>query len=109
MKYQVILTRHLNNGYTARPLLFPEVVVTGVDEAETLERVRAALLDAHSHSRIVAIDIPTESEVAPGDPWLSFAGMWSADPDWPQFLAGIADYRRTIDEQFPNFDDTKNG
>lgn len=109
MKYQVILTRHLNNGYTARPLLFPEVVVTGADETETLERMRAALLDVQSHSRVVAIDIPTEPTITPADPWLAFAGMWSDDPDWSQFLAEIADYRRSIDEEFPNIDVTAHG
>ena len=109
MQYQVVVTKHLDNGYTARPILFPEVVVTGTDEAETLDRMRTALLDVQSHSHIVAIDVPAGQARTPADPWLNFAGMWSNDPDWSQFLAEIADYRRLIDEQSPNIDNTAHG
>lgn len=105
MQYQVIVTKHLNNGYTARPILFPEVVVSGADETEALERMRTALIDVQSNSHVVAIDIPAEPTSTPADPWLDFAGMWSDDPDWSQFLAAIDDYRQSIDEQSPYVDE----
>jgi len=98
MRYEIVVTKHLNNGYTARPVLFPEVVVTGADEKETLERVRAAIVDMQSTSRIVAIDVPN-AESTPADPWLESAGMWVDEPKWETFQAEIAAYRKSIDKQ----------
>jgi len=99
MRYEIVVTKHLNNGYTARPVLFPEVVVTGADEQETLERVRAAIVDMQSTSRIIAIDVPLNAEAIPADPWLEFAGIWADEPNWEAFQEEVAAYRHSIDEQ----------
>ncbi|MBX3050720.1 MAG: hypothetical protein KF753_04560 [Caldilineaceae bacterium] len=99
MRYEIVVTKQVNNGYTARPVLFPEVVVTGADEQETLERVRAAIVDLQSTSRIVAIDVPLKSETTPVDPWLEFAGMWADEANWETFQEEVAAYRHSIDEQ----------
>jgi hypothetical protein len=36
---------------------------------------------------------PTQTE----HPWLKFAGMFEDDPDWEEFQAAIAEYRREVD------------
>lgn len=98
MRYDVLLTKDPQNGYTARPLLAPEISVTGTTEAETLARVRAALAQFHSQSRIVQVEVPDTDD----DPWLRYAGMWKDDPDWDEFLADIEQFRREIDANMQN-------
>lgn len=99
MRYEIVVTKDVNNGYSARPVLFPDVVVTGADEQETLERVRTAIVDLQSTSRIVAIDVPVDAETASADPWLEFAGMWADEPNWERFQEEIAAYRHSIDDE----------
>lgn len=99
MRYEIVVTKDVNNGYSARPVLFPEVVVTGADEQETLERVRAAIVDLQSTSRIVAIDVPLDPETTPADPWLEFAGMWADEANWESFQEEVAVYRHSMDPE----------
>lgn len=99
MRYEIVVTKDVNNGYSARPVLFPEVVVTGADEQETLERVRAAIVDLQSTSRVVAIDVPLDPETTPADPWLEFAGMWADEANWESFQEEVAAYRHSMDAE----------
>lgn len=97
MRYEVIVTKEPNDGYTARPVIFPQMVVSGDDEAETLERVAAALVKMQANSRLVSIDVPATSPDTTDDPWATFAGMWAGEPAWEEFLAGIETYRAEIE------------
>lgn len=56
MQYDILLTKQANNGYTAQPILMPEIVISGEDETEVLERVGKAIAVRHAQSRIVRID-----------------------------------------------------
>lgn len=100
MQYDILLTKHPNNGYTARPILLPEIVVHGADEGEALNLVSEAIADSQSNSRIVRIEV--QQPQAAEDPWLRFAGMWADDPDWDLFQAEVAAFRQAIDEQTRN-------
>ena len=93
MRYDVLLTKDAQNGYKARPLLAPEISVTGNTEDETLSRVRAALARLQSQGRIVQVEVPDGND----DPWLRYAGMWKDDPDWDEFLDDMEQFRRDID------------
>ncbi|MCB0104404.1 MAG: hypothetical protein KDE53_00785 [Caldilineaceae bacterium] len=62
MLYDVLLTKDPHNGYTARPLLAPELTVTGETEAETLSRVQTALAKLYSQSRIVQVEVPVTDD-----------------------------------------------
>jgi hypothetical protein len=35
------------------------------------------------------------------NPWLKFAGMWTNDPSWDEFLAEVAAYRQEIEQADP--------
>ncbi|MEZ4867528.1 MAG: hypothetical protein R3C14_39745 [Caldilineaceae bacterium] len=97
MQYDILLTKHPNNGYTARPILLPELIIHADNELEVLDRVRQAINEVQAHSRIVQIEAePTEAE---DDPWLRFAGMWVDDPDWEIFQSAVAAFRQQIDNQ----------
>jgi predicted RNase H-like HicB family nuclease len=98
MQYDILLTKQPNNGYIARPILLPEIVVSGADEEEVLARVREAIAGIYANSRIVRVNVAEPDETT-NDPWLRFAGMWADDPNWEQFQAHIEAFRRTIDEQ----------
>ena len=96
-QYDIRLTKHPRNGYTARPVLLPEIVVHAEDEGEALNLVSEAIADLQNKSRIVRIEVQQPQE--PDDPWLRFAGMWADDPDWERFQAEVAAFRHAIDEQ----------
>ena len=98
MQYDILLTKQPANGYLARPVLMPEIVVSGEDEEEALARVRAAIAKATEQSRIVRIDIPNGAE-STNDPWLRFSGLWGDEDDWQQFIEDIDTFRCEIDRQ----------
>jgi hypothetical protein len=93
MDHAVLVTKEANNGYIARSLLFPEVVVNGVNEADVLDQLRTALIEVQQHSRVVHIDVPAP-EAAAANPWLRSAGAFADDPTWEAFQAAIAANRR---------------
>jgi predicted RNase H-like HicB family nuclease len=104
MVYDILVTEHPDNGYSARPLLWPELVLSGKDEAEVLARIRIALADFLAQSHIVRIEV--ESATDRGDPWLHYAGIWSDIPDseWNEYLAAIGEFRAQIDRQTEDSD-----
>jgi hypothetical protein len=98
MTFDVILLKQAENGYVARPMLWPDSVVHGATEQEALERVRALIRDLLSRTQFVRVevDIP-EHQV--DNPWLAKAGMFADDSTWDDFLKAMADYRRQLDEE----------
>lgn len=98
MQYDILLTKQPSDGYLARPVLMPEIVVSGADEEEALARVRAAIAKIQEHSRIVRITIPEEDESV-DDPWLRFGGKWGDEAAWDQFEKDIAHFRCAVDKQ----------
>ena len=98
MTYKVLVTKQHDSRYTARALVLPEVVASGTTEAEAVDHLRDALADLQTRSRVVDVDLPMP-DLAQGNPWLRFAGMWADDPDWDLFQNAVAEYRREIDEQ----------
>lgn len=90
VQYDILLTKRASNGYIARPVLWPEVVAVGADEAEALAAIHEALAEFLANSRIVQIEVAAPQETT-ADPWLRFTGMWSgvADAQWQRFQAAI--------------------
>jgi hypothetical protein len=97
MQFDVLLTRESKNGYSARPVLMPELIVSGDSEEEALSRVRTAIADAQVESRIVRIEVPA-ADVPMENSWLRFAGEWGDESDWNGFLSGVQSYRDSFDK-----------
>jgi hypothetical protein len=98
MTYKVLVTKQNDSRYTARALVLPDVVASGTTEAEAVDHLRDALTDLQTRSRVVDVDLPMP-DLAEGNPWLRFAGMWADDPDWDLFQNAVAEYRRESNEQ----------
>ena len=98
MTFDVILFKRAENGYVARPVLWPDSAVHGATEQEALERVRTLIRDLLSQTQFVQveIDIP-EHQV--DNPWLAKAGMFVDDPTWDDFLKAMAEYRHSLDRE----------
>ena len=79
-------------------LALPDVVVSGMDDADVLVRVRAAIANIQANSRIVQVEAPALAE-ASYDPWQRVAGMWADDPDWELFQAEVQSFRDGIDSE----------
>jgi len=97
MVFDVILLKEPNNGYLARPIMWPDVVAQGATEQEALDRVKKLIRDLFSAARLVQVevDVPEEKVV---NPWVAKAGMFADDVTWEDFQQAMADYRRQVDE-----------
>lgn len=91
MSQTIILTEN-DNQITARSLIFPEVVITGTDEALVLNQIRKKLNALLQNSRLIQLDLTPAH-----DPWLQFVGMWANDKNWDIFLEEVETYRRSFD------------
>lgn len=94
MTYDVLLTRENDRLFKARVLLLPDIVVTGSNETDVLDKVKIAIASLRQKSRIVQLDMPSETE---NDPWMQMAGIWKDDPDWETFQAEVQHYRTQFD------------
>lgn len=97
MIFDVILLKEANNGYRARPVLWPDVVAQGTTEQEALDRVRSLIRDLFSAARLVQVEVDVPEEKI-ANPWAAKAGMFADDLTWEDFQQAMADYRRQVDE-----------
>lgn len=98
MTFDVILTKQAEDGYVARPVLWPEAAVHGATRQEALNLVRALISDLLSSTQIVQVEVAVPERQG-DNPWQAKAGMFANDPTWDDFLAVIADYRADLDQQ----------
>ena len=94
--YDILLENLDKKGYTARVLAWPDCVVEAPTREAALMQIRAMILERLAKAEIVTLEIQPE-EV--NHPWLKFAGMWKDDPDFDEFQAEIARYRRELDAE----------
>lgn len=96
MTYDVIL-RKKQNKYVARVREWPEVVIEENSREEAIKHIKDHLA-AYLSQPPEVIQIDLEPAVPSERPWLQFAGMWTDDPTWDDFVAEIAAYRQESDE-----------
>jgi len=96
MRVSILLQPNLPEGYRATVLGWPDLMIKGKTEEETLNNVRQAVTSRLQQSKFVTLDIQDDES---NDPWMKFVGMWENDPTFDDFLAEIAAYRRELDEQ----------
>ncbi len=95
MTYDVIL-RKKQNKYVARVRDWPELVIEADTREAAITEVKA-LLAAYLSQPSEIIRIHLEPPVSEQHPWLQFAGIWSDDPTWDEFIAEVTAYRQEID------------
>jgi len=98
MTFDVIVLKQAENGYVARPVLWPDSVVHGATEQEALQRVRALIRDLLSRTQFVQVEVDIPEHQL-DNPWLAKAGMFADDPTWDDFLRAMTDYRRQLDAE----------
>lgn len=96
MTYDIIL-RKKQNKYIARVRDWPEVVIEEETREAALTQIRQHLIVYLSQTPEV-IPIELEPVEAAEHPWLQFAGMWTDDPTWDDFVTEVATYRQEMDE-----------
>jgi hypothetical protein len=98
MTFDVVLVKEANNGYIARPVLWPDSTVHGATEQEALRRVRALIHDLLNRTQFVQVQVDV-SETQASNPWLAKAGIFADDPTWDEFLQEMAEYRQELDDK----------
>lgn len=95
MEYVVLLEKEKGHYRAVAPAL-PDCVVEGQTRADTLSRMRQAIVDKLSKVEITKIKVEIEPSL---DPWTPFIGMWKTDPTWDDFQIEIAKYRKQVDKE----------
>lgn len=98
MTFDVILVKQADDGYIARPVLWPDVAAHGATEQEALDSVRALIRDLLKQTQLVKVEIDTSTEQE-NNPWLLKAGVFANDPTWDNFLKIMSDYRQQLDDE----------
>ena len=98
MRYTVLLQNHLNKGYTATVLDIPNCVGVGESEKEALENVRKLVHETLSQSKLVTVDIDTDSFRMERSPNRWF-GAFKEDVTWGELFNGIEHLRDTTIEK----------
>lgn len=96
MNFDVLVTKQPEDGFIARPVLWPSVEAQGNTEQEAVNRITHLLRDLINHSHIVQVKIDANDDAA-ANPWLATAGMFVDDPGWDDFLAQMKQYRDSLD------------
>lgn len=97
MTFDVVLLRQIEDGYIARPVLWPDSEVHGNTAQEALERVRGLIHDLLDRTQFVKVEVDVPGHTIE-NPWVDKAGMFSDDPTWDDFLIELANHRRRLDE-----------
>jgi len=71
------------------------VSAEGSSREEAMTRLTALAQEQLSQGEIVQIDLPA---VATVNPWMRFAGIWKDHPEFDEYRANIAEYRRSVDQ-----------
>ena len=98
MTFDVILQKQTNNGYIARPVLWPDTSVHGGTQQEALQLVRQLIRDLLTQTQLVQVEIEPDGSDKEHS-WSAKAGIFQNDPTWNEFLQEMSEYRRQIDEE----------
>jgi predicted RNase H-like HicB family nuclease len=98
MTFDVVLLKQPNNGYVAKPVLWPEAVAHGDTEQQALQQVELLIQELMQEARLVKVDVAIPEEKT-GNPWIAKTGWFANDPAWDEFQAAIAEHRRQIDKE----------
>jgi hypothetical protein len=94
LNYDILLEQVQNNGFIARVLALPDMVITADSREEVVALATRRIQDRLSKGDIVTVQIEAERH-----PWLKFAGTWEGDAGISEFKEAIAEYRHEIDSE----------
>jgi predicted RNase H-like HicB family nuclease len=97
--YEVLVQERPGQGYRVTTLGGLRCEAEGNTKEEALHNIQEAVQAVLASGEILtlAADPPRAGTAAPADPWMENAGIFSDDPNWGDFQASIADYRREAD------------
>lgn len=94
LRYEVSIEYANGQGYIARLLTWPDILVQAPTREKALQQLRVRLLEWLAQVEIVTMEIqPTEI----GHSWAPFAGDWADNPYMEEFRAEIERNRREED------------
>jgi len=97
MTLSIFVQPSIGNGYTAKVLGWPEIIVAGETKEEALEKIKSAIDLRLGEGEIIRLQYePPTKEHA----WMKFAGMWKDDPTFDDFLDEIRAYREELDREW---------
>src|SRR5258708_32185010 len=65
---------------------------------EAVHRLRDLAVERLAAAQVIQIDIPQREGP---HPWARWAGVWKDNPDFDDYVANIAEYRRNVDAPEP--------
>ena len=95
MTYDVLI-RQTDGRFVATVLGLPDCTVEAPTRAEAIRRAQVAAAHLISEGELVRIEV---APLAPPRPLASFAGMWSDDETFDEFVAAVAAYRQEVNAE----------
>ncbi len=99
MQYQVFVQNQSEQRFIASIVGIPNLTVEGKTEKEAIANVKTALETQLALGKFVTIDISPNLPTPGTDPWLKHLGLFADDPTFDDFLAEVATYRQSVDDQ----------
>lgn len=94
MTVDVLVRREPRGRYRATVLGWPECTAVAQNREEAIERTRRCLVDLLAEAEIVQLDIELQTA---SSAWRRFAGMWTDDETFDEFLTLLEANRRQVD------------
>ncbi len=96
MNIPVLIEPIAKNGFRATGGAPFQITVEGTTRDEAIARLRAEIDKRMAEgATVVSLDITSVEE----NPWIKGAGMFRDDPQFDEWQAAIAEYRRKVDAE----------
>lgn len=97
MTLSIFVQPKTENGYLAKVLGWPEIIVEGRTKEEALEKIKTELDLKLGEGEIIRLQYKPPIDK---HPWMRFAGMWKDDSTFDDFLEELRAYREELDKEW---------
>lgn len=97
MTLNIFVQSKPENGYLAKILGWPEIIVEGKTKEEAIEKIKTELDFRLAEGEIIRLQYKPPTGM---HPWLKFAGAWKDDPTFDDFLEELRANREESNKEW---------
>lgn len=95
LSYPVLLELDQENHWVASVVGWADARGVGATRDEAIQTLRQYLISKQSRGELIALRVDSPQQEL--HPWMEFAGMWSSDPQFDEFVAEMQAQRELDD------------
>lgn len=97
LSYPVLLELDQENHWVASVVGWADARGVGATRDEAIQTLRQYLISKQSRGELIALRVDSPQQEL--HPWMEFAGMWSSDPQFDEFVAEMQAQRELDDRE----------